>query len=103
MEINLKKDYKFWITLLIVILVICFVSFYRIKILNMDYIAAHNPTTISDKFNKTYEAKEEGNELGQSFVSKFNNLEKIFIKFDVLKVENSYLATGGDATIRFKR
>ena len=102
MEINFKKDYKFWITLLIVILVICLIAFYRIKTLNLDYIAAHNPTTNSEKFDKKYEANAEGDELGQTFLSKFNNLNKIFIKFDGLKLENSYLVTGGEATIRIK-
>lgn len=103
MEINFKKDYKFWITLLIVIIIVCCISFYRIKILNLDYIAAHNPTTNSEKFDKTYESKVEGDELGQTFLSKFNNLNKIFINFEGLKLENSYLVTGGEAIIRSKR
>lgn len=102
MNFNIKKDWKFYAFLIIAIIVIMSISFYRIKLLNLEYVASYNPVSNSEKYDKLYEAKVEGDEIGQTFIAKFNNLEKIYIQFDELKVENSYVLTGGTAIIGIK-
>ena len=102
MNFNIKKDWKFCVFLIIAIIVIMSISFYRIKLLNLEYVASYNPISNSEKYNKTYEAKEKGDEIGQTFIAKFNNLEKILIQFDKFKLEQSYILTGGTATVGIK-
>lgn len=102
MKSSIKRNWKFYTCLLIAIIVIICIAFYRIKLLNLDYIASYSPTVNSEKYDKSYESKTEGDEVGQTFEAKYNNLEKIYLKFDNLKVENSYILSGGTATIGIK-
>lgn len=102
MKLNIKKDWKFYTCLIISIIVIMCIAFYKIKLLNLEYIASYDPTVNSEKYDKFYEAKIEGDEIGQTFVAKYNNLERIYIKFDEFKIEQGYLITGGGAIIGIK-
>lgn len=102
MEINIKKDWKFWSILVISIIAITLFISYRIGLLNLDYIASYSPSVNEDKYNKTYELQKSGDEIEESFIAKYNRLSKIYVQFNELKIEKSYILTNGKATIGIK-
>lgn len=102
MEINIKKDWKFWSILIISIIAITLFISYRIGLLNLDYIASYSPSVNEDKYNKTYELQKSGDEVEESFIAKYNRLSKIYVQFNELKIEKSYILTNGKATIGIK-
>ena len=102
MEINFKKDYKFWLILLVSIIIIFIIAFYNIKLNNLAYVASYDPTVNQDKYNKEFEAKEVGNEIGETFIAKYNNLKKVYVKFDELKIQDRVILSAGDGVVGVK-
>ena len=95
MEINIKKNWKFWLGLLISIAIIWLISLYNIKTSNLWYIASFSPSAYENEYNKECELQDVNNEIVQSFVAKYDNLSKIYVKFANLKVEGRVLMSGG--------
>lgn len=102
MKIDLKKDYKFFFVLIISILVILLIAFYDIKLSNVGFVSSYNPEENAEAYNKTFEATGEGNEIGEKFIAKYDNLNKIFVKFEQLKMQDSYIISDGEGIIGLK-
>lgn len=102
MEIDIKKDWKFWVILIISSIVILAVAFYKINITNLEYIESYEPSENIEKYNYLYEPMQPGEGIEQSFLAQYDNLSNIYIYFAKLNTKNGSWATGGTATIGIK-
>ena len=102
MKFYIKKDWKFWVILIISTIVILSVAYYKINITNLEYIESYNPSENIKKYNALYEPTQVGEGIEQSFLAKYNNLSNIYIFFANLNIKNGTWATGGTATIGIK-
>lgn len=102
MELNLKKNWKFWLILIASIIIIWLISLYNIKMSNLDYIASFSPMAYKDKYNQEYEAKNINDEIIQSFVAKYDNLGKIHVKFADLRIDGRVLKAAGKGLLGLK-
>lgn len=102
MKIDFRKDYKFFFVLIVSIAVILLIAFYNMKLSNIGYVASYDPTANEESYNKTFEVTEVGNEIGEKFIAKYNNLNKIFVKFEQLKIQDRVIISAGEGTIGLK-
>ena len=102
MKFDLKRDWKFWTVLIVAIIVVLAIAFFKIGISNVTYIVRNNSITDTTKYNQEYELTHTGEEIGQIFLSQYNNLSKIDIQFSRLKIDGAYLATNGAGTLGLK-
>lgn len=87
------KNIKAFIAIFISIIIIVILACYQFNNKNNAYTASYTPN--NEKYDNVVENVEEGLEIGQSFIAKDNNLEKIYINFNNLKSKT----TGGNALI----
>lgn len=102
MEIDFRKNYKFWLVLLLSIIIIFPIMFFDIEAKNIIYAASFNPTINEEKYDKQFKANKVGDEIGEIFVAQYDNLKKVFVKFENLKVENSVMLSAGNGVIGLK-
>ncbi len=102
MEINFKKDYKFWLLLLFSIILVLLLAFYDIKLNNLGYVANYSPFENEEEYTKEYEAQKVGDYISQSFVAKYDNLSKVYIKFADLILQNRILISSGTGRLGLK-
>ena len=84
---NLKKDVKFFLVLIIAVLVITAISLYKLNI--SDNLYNYGNQFDESKINEyaTIENISENEEINQKFVAKENNLEIIYLQFNPFKDE----------------
>ena len=102
MKFDLKRDWKFWTVLIVAIIAVLAIAFYKIELTNLTSVVGYNLTENKEKYDQEYEAKQIGDEVGQIFLAKYNNLNKIYVQFSKLSVRDHYWATGGTATLGIK-
>lgn len=102
MKIDLKKDYKFWVMILLAFIIIFSIMFFDMEAKNVNYAASFNPTANEEKYDKEFKANNVGDEIGEIFVAQYDNLSKVFVKFDNLKVENNVMLSAGTGVIGLK-
>ena len=102
MKFDLKRDWKFWTVLIVAIIAVLAIALYKIEIGNLTYVTSYNPVENKEKYDQEYEAKQVGDEVGQIFLAKYNNLNKIYIQFSRLIVKDHYWAIGGTAILGLK-
>ena len=97
-----KKNIIAYTIIVVCVLVLIGVVWYQFNSNDKSYYVTYDIGEAKEKYNKSFENVEDGLEIGQSFVSKENNLAKVLVYFD--KIINSANSTeiGGNAIIGLK-
>ena len=96
---NLKKDIKFFLVLIIAIFVITAISLYKLNISDRLYNYGNRVDESKLTEYATIENISENEEINQKFVAKENNLEIIYLQFNSFKDESNI---DGNAIIGLK-
>ena len=79
---KIKKDAKFFILLLVAILVLLLINLYKVNLQNSFYDKGHE---LTDKDTSTVQNIQKGDEICQTFVAKKNHLSSLILQLDPLK------------------
>ena len=95
----MDKKIKFCLIIAIFVVIIFGVVFYKFEISGKSYSVFYNIEQLKDEYNSVFGNVHENVEIGQTFISRANNLSIIYINF--YKSQDTYErnSTGGNAII----
>lgn len=97
-----KKDIKVFGIIAICIIILISIIYYQFETGDKAYSVAYDIGEVKSKYNSEVENIHEGLEIGQTFISKENNLGKIYINFSKVPNARNNTTVGGNAIVGLK-